>query len=87
MSNMKPSIDQLLVLIESKEEELIQLTQALVRIPTINPPGDYYGDCIELLRSRLEGRGFDINIIRAEGMPGDNEHYPRLNIIARKEGS
>ena len=48
MSNMKPSIDQLLVLIESKEEELIQLTQALVRIPTINPPGDYYGDCIEL---------------------------------------
>ena len=87
MSNVKPSIDKLLALIESKEEELIQLTQALVRIPTINPPGDYYGDCIELLRRRLEDRGFEINIIRAEGTPGDNEQYPRLNIIARKEGS
>jgi len=63
VSNVKPSIDKLLALIESKEEELIQLTQALVRIPTINPPGDYYGDCIELLRRRLEDRGFEINII------------------------
>jgi len=84
---VKPSIDKLLALIESKEEELIQLTQALVKIPTINPPGDYYGDCIELLRRRLEDRGFEINIIKAEGTSGDNEQYPRLNIIARKEGS
>jgi succinyl-diaminopimelate desuccinylase len=83
----KPSIDKLLELIESKEEELILLTQALVQIPTVNPPGDYYGDCIELLRKRLEASKFEINIIRAEGTPGDTEQYPRLNIIARREGS
>jgi succinyl-diaminopimelate desuccinylase len=35
----------------------------------------------------LEDRGFEINIIKAEGTSGDNEQYPRLNIIARKEGS
>jgi succinyl-diaminopimelate desuccinylase len=84
---IKPSIDKLLTLIESKEEDLIQLTQALVQIPTVNPPGDYYADCIELLRTRLEASKFEIKIIRAEGTPGDTEQYPRLNIIARREGS
>ena len=87
MSRMKPSIDKLLALVESKEEDLVQLTQALVRIPTINPPGEYYADCIELLRARLEARNFEIKIIRAAGTPGDTDQYPRLNIIARREGS
>ena len=87
MSKVKVSIDKLLALIESKEAELIKLTQALVRIPTVNPPGEYYGDCIELLNKRLTGRGFEIKIIRAEGTPGDTDQYPRLNIIARREGS
>ncbi len=87
MVGVKPSIDKLLALIEQKQDELVSLTQSLVQIPTINPPGDYYADCVELLNSRLLMRGFETEIIRAEGTPGDTKRYPRMNLIARKEGS
>ena len=87
MNRVIPSVDKLLALIEDKEDDLVSLTQSLVQIPTINPPGDYYADCIELLKVRLGGNGFDCKIIRAEGTPGDTDKYPRLNIIARREGT
>ena len=86
MAGLTPSVDKLLALIEHKQDDLVSLTRALVQIPTINPPGDNYADCIELLKSRLSTRGFQIEIIRAEGTPGDTDRYPRLNLIARREG-
>ena len=87
MAGLTPSVDKLLALIEHKQDDLVSLTRALVQIPTINPPGDNYADCIELLKSRLSTRGFQIEIIRAEGTPGDTDRYPRLNLIARREGN
>ena len=45
--------DQLLQRIESKREEVTALTQDLVRIPTINPPGDAYEACARFLGERL----------------------------------
>ena len=30
--------------IEAAKDDLIQLTRDLIRIPTINPPGDHYRD-------------------------------------------
>ena len=44
--------DSLLRRIESKRDEVIELTQALVRIPTVNPPGDAYEACARLLGER-----------------------------------
>jgi succinyl-diaminopimelate desuccinylase len=37
--------DHLLQRIEAKRAEVTALTQDLVRIPTINPPGDAYEAC------------------------------------------
>jgi len=72
--------------ITSARDDLIELTQALVRLPTINPPGDGYADICELLARRLEPRGFSIQRIRATGALGDSDRYPRWNVIARHEG-
>lgn len=72
--------------IASSREELIDLTQALIRLPTINPPGEGYAEICDLLAQRLESRGFSIQRIRATGALGDSDRYPRWNLIARHEG-
>ena len=53
--------------IEDKRDDLIALTQALVRMPTLNPPGEAYLEICEFLRDRLAPRGFDCQLIRATG--------------------
>ena len=78
--------DLLLQRIEGKREELTDLTCELVRIPTVNPPGDAYTDCARHLGKRLKERGFEISYHRAEGSPGDTDRYPRTNMIARLKG-
>ena len=72
--------------IEDKTEDLVALTQELVRIPTVNPPGEAYTDCAEALGRRLAARGFEVGYHRAEGVVADSPRYPRTNVVARIEG-
>ena len=73
--------------IDARREELVELTRALVRFPTVNPPGEAYRPCAEFIGERLKGRGFALEYVRAGGTPGDSERYPRVNVIARREGA
>jgi succinyl-diaminopimelate desuccinylase len=77
----------LLKIIEARREELVELARALIRFPTINPPGEAYQPCAEFIGRRLSARGFAVNYVRAAGTPGDSESYPRINVIARRQGS
>jgi succinyl-diaminopimelate desuccinylase len=72
--------------VRAREDDLVGLTQALVRIPTVNPPGENYRAICELIAARLAPQGFDCDFVRAEGAPGDSERYPRWNLVARREG-
>lgn len=73
--------------IESRRDDMVQLTIDLLAIPTVNPPGDNYRAICEFLKARLEPSGFECKLLRAEGAVGDSDRYPRWNIIARHEGS
>ncbi|HTJ56673.1 MAG TPA: acetylornithine deacetylase/succinyl-diaminopimelate desuccinylase family protein [Devosiaceae bacterium] len=79
--------EKLLQEIERRRDDLVALTQDLIRIPTLNPPGECYREICEYLAKRLSAKGFSIELIRAEGTPGDSDKYPRWNVLARKEGS
>ena len=68
--------------VEDKRGDLISLTQDLIKIPTVNPPGEFYSDCVEYLNKRFKSKGFNTQIIRATGTPGDTDRYPRQNIVA-----
>ena len=72
--------------IAERRDDLIALTQDLIRIPTLNPPGQDYRRICEYLDLRLRVHGFDTHLIRAEGTPGDSAKYPRWNVVARREG-
>lgn len=79
--------EKLFGLIAERRDEMAALTADLVRIPTINPPGNVYDDCARFLGERLALRGFTVEYLRAEGALGDSDEYPRTNVIARIEGA
>jgi succinyl-diaminopimelate desuccinylase len=72
--------------VAARREALIALTQDLVRIPTLNPPGERYRDICNLLDARLVSQGFKTEILRAVGTPGDSDRHPRWNLVARRKG-
>ena len=79
-------LDQVFARIEDQRDGLVALTQELIRIPTVNPPGDAYRPCAELIGERLRKQGFSVEYLRAEGAVGDSDRYPRTNVVARIEG-
>lgn len=77
--------EALLSRLDARADEIVALTQGLIRIPTVNPPGENYRPCAELIGARLKMRGFAVEYVRALGAPGDTDAYPRVNVVARWE--
>ncbi|MEA5161930.1 acetylornithine deacetylase/succinyl-diaminopimelate desuccinylase family protein [Cereibacter johrii] len=77
---------RLIAEVEARRADLVALTQDLVRIPTLNPPGRNYRALCDMLAARLAPR-FEVELVRAHGAPGDCEAYPRWNLIARRQGA
>ncbi|WP_138421781.1 acetylornithine deacetylase/succinyl-diaminopimelate desuccinylase family protein [Maritimibacter alexandrii] len=73
--------------VEARRDALVALCQDLIRIPTLNPPGRDYLEICEMLGGRLRGAGWQVELIRAEGTPGDSDTWPRWNMVARYEGA
>ena len=87
MDDHRPSVlDQLDAALEARRDDLVALTQDLIRIPTLNPPGENYRLICEYLETRLRASGFTCELVRATGAPGDTDAFPRWNIVARREG-
>lgn len=80
MSHLKDAIDD-------RRDQLVTLTQELIRIPTLNPPGRHYRDICEYLEARMSRQGWRCELVRAHGAPGDCEEFPRWNIVARRQGA
>jgi len=82
-----PPKDRLLSRIADARDDLVELTRELIRIPTVNPPGNAYAACSELIGRRLARMGLQIEYVRAAGAIGDSDRYPRTNVIARADGA
>lgn len=82
----EPRFAALTAALADRRDDLIALTQDLIRIPTLNPPGENYREICDYLDRRLRGAGFQTQLIRAFGTPGDCDAYPRWNVVARREG-
>lgn len=84
---MSDTTNAMISAIDARRGDLTRLTQDLIRIPTLNPPGRNYLEICEYLGARLEGQGFRVELVRAHGAPGDSAEYPRWNMVARREGT
>lgn len=83
MSHMRNTA--ILDAVDARRQDLIGLTQDLIRIPTLNPPGRNYRQICDYLGARLMAQGFAVEILRAKGAPGDSDAHPRWNMVARLE--
>ena len=79
-------IDRVLASVDASAAELVDFSAALIRVPTVNPPGDNYAECAHLIGTRLAACGFDIDYIPAEGRPEHTPTRPRINVVGRRRG-
>ena len=73
--------------IDELADEMVEWLQQLVRIPTVNPPGENYKDCADLVARKLKAFGYEVSFIEATGRPECSSEHPRVNVIGRLNGS
>jgi succinyl-diaminopimelate desuccinylase len=76
-----PAENRVLDHVEALADELVDFTRALVRIPTVNPPGECYADCAQLIRDQLCKLGYQVEMLPAEGLAEHTREYPRINVV------
>ena len=67
--------------VERARDEIAAFAGELIRIPTVNPPGENYRECAALLGERLGAAGFAVEY---HDPPADG--LPRRNVIGRRGG-
>ena len=78
-------VDRVLKEVESATDEVVAFAADLVRVPTVNPPGEAYDACAHLLGDRLRDCGFTVRYLVAEDRPEHSARYPRVNVVGRRE--
>ncbi|HMB81854.1 MAG TPA: acetylornithine deacetylase/succinyl-diaminopimelate desuccinylase family protein [Vicinamibacterales bacterium] len=80
------AIERILAEVDRAADEIVQFAADLVRIPTVNPPGEEYEACAHFLGGFLKRRAFEIEYIAAEGRPEHTARFPRVNVIGSRRG-
>src|SRR5215210_3436548 len=78
--------DKVLAAVDASADELVAFTSELIRIPTVNPPGDLYEACARLIGDRLAACDFEVEYHAAEGRPEHTAAHPRLNVVGLRRG-
>lgn len=83
---MSSTADRVLAAVDAIRDEAVAFTSALIRIPTVNPPGEHYEDCARLIGETLAALDFTVEYHAAEGRPEHTRSHPRLNVIGTRHG-
>jgi succinyl-diaminopimelate desuccinylase len=75
--------DGVIAAVEALRDEIVDLAAGLVRIPTVNPPGENYPEAARLLGATLREFGYAVEEIAP---PDARADYPRVNVVGRLEG-
>jgi succinyl-diaminopimelate desuccinylase len=87
MPSASHPIDRVVAEVNAATDEIVRFTQELVRIPTVNPPGDHYEACASFLGDDWSRRGYDVEYIVAAGRPEHTAQHPRVNVVGSRRGS
>ena len=80
-------IDRVLREVDRSADEVVAFTADLVRIPTVNPPGEHYEAGATLIADRLRAHGAEVQWLPAIGRPEHTLAHPRINVIGRHAGT
>ena len=76
-------VARVLAEVEAACDEIVAFTAEMIRIPTVNPPGDCYRECAELIGRRLAEAGLAVEYVEATGLPEHTATHPRVNVVGR----
>jgi succinyl-diaminopimelate desuccinylase len=79
-------IQRILSEVDRAADEIVQFTVDLVKIPTVNPPGEEYDACAHFLGDELARRSFEVEYIAAEGRAEHTARHPRINVVGTRRG-
>ncbi|MGE3274516.1 MAG: acetylornithine deacetylase/succinyl-diaminopimelate desuccinylase family protein [Vicinamibacterales bacterium] len=79
--------DRVLAEVDRAAGELVELAAGLVRIPTVNPPGEEYDACARAIGVALEQALFEVEYFAAEGRPEHTATHPRINVVGARAGA
>jgi succinyl-diaminopimelate desuccinylase len=80
------ALDRVMSAVDDGAAEIVDFAAALIRVPTVNPPGAGYPDCAHLLGARLQRAGFEVEYFEPDGRPEHTRTHPRLNVVGLKRG-
>ncbi len=75
--------------VDTHADDLVDLLRRLVRLPTVNPPGDHYDAITRLLAAELKLAGLVVRRPRVPAallrrhLPPEQWHHPRWNVLGR----
>ena len=75
---------RVLATIDSLAGECVAFLQAMVRVATVNPPGERYEECAQLIGDHLQRLGYAVEYVSARH---DRVDHPRVNVFARLAGA
>ena len=67
-------------------EDIVSFLRTLIRIPTVNPPGEAYDPCARLIGNWLGDLGFDVDYVVARDHGDHSSAYPRVNVFGKLSG-
>jgi len=83
---MATSSDRVLATIGTLTDEAVAFTSDLVRMPTVNPPGELYEECARFIGDTLARCDFEVEYHPAVGRPEHTPAHPRINVVGTRRG-
>jgi len=81
------NIDRIVAEVDHAADEIVDFAARLVRIPTVNPPGNDYEACASVIGDQLRAHGADVQLLPAIGRVEHTPQHPRINVIGRHVGT
>jgi succinyl-diaminopimelate desuccinylase len=81
------ALDRVLSEVDRARDEIVDFASRLVRIPTVNPPGNDYETCAGVIGDQLRAHGAEVHLLPALGRVEHTPEHPRINVIGRHDGS
>jgi len=78
--------ERVVAAVEALADEVVDFAAELVRLPTVNPPGEGYEECARVIGDRLRRGGCAVEYLPAEGRPEHTRSHPRLNVVGARPG-
>lgn len=82
-----PPVDRIVAEVDRAADEIVDFASRLVRIPTVNPPGEQYDTCATAIADQLRAHGAHVQLLPAIGRVEHTSEHPRINVVGRIDGT